>query len=293
MPKVNKINWVAERKRALTLIGQRLSEIGTDLPTDLGQLATLQSVLEVRFRPLLVEGGLKVSKSGFQIFVRSDPDMADDLTNCFKEDGTGKSLPVSVAKRARFTIAHELAHTFFFEIGEGSPRPRFSVAKPADARRLEINCNRGASTMLLPLSAMLSAMRSADFFMPEDLASFAARAIVSNKTLVLRFAETKKLPLDCGFLVAVSRNRGQLNIEALWRHPVLEGIRTEAIADAPLSKLIFHPDFVPFGGECSVVETTTPLSTGDALRFEFRCEERVMDPRTRRFFVTGRQIIHS
>jgi hypothetical protein len=105
--------WVKRRNEvddwAERLGSRYIRNAGSVGPTALGAMAREQRIKRVEFRPLLVEGGLIVESDGFIMMVRCDRDESDAFARSFSGDETGAFLP----PRQRFTIAHEIAHTFF------------------------------------------------------------------------------------------------------------------------------------------------------------------------------------
>ena len=75
-------------------------------------------------------GELKVEDSGFVIAVNRE-----------------KNKEFIDNKRERFTIAHEIAHTFFYNIAETPPQRRLSPQSDNSDEKL---CNRLAAAILLP-----------------------------------------------------------------------------------------------------------------------------------------------
>ena len=97
---------------------------GKHLPTNLGRIATRQGIREILFRPLLADGGIGLLKDGFVVYVKADPDEGESFSEQFKQDGIGLGLPRHMIRRVRFTIAHEIAHTFFYDRRSRPPMPK-------------------------------------------------------------------------------------------------------------------------------------------------------------------------
>ena len=70
-----------------------------------------------------------------------------DLTRQFAGDGTGITLPAQIVRRARSTIAHEIAHTFFYDTASMPPRPTVQIDDPASATTAStcVQPNRGVN----------------------------------------------------------------------------------------------------------------------------------------------------
>ena len=111
-------------------------------PVDLFNLARIQRVMAVDFRPMLPTGGLSFRSPGFVIYVqdlrRSKPNevaVSDPIEG-----------PLEMTTRQRFTMAHELAHTLLFDTSE-PPQPRADSPK---GKKLEALCQRAAGRILMP-----------------------------------------------------------------------------------------------------------------------------------------------
>lgn len=97
-------------------------------PVDPDELATLCGVLSIEHHPMIPEGVLESLTGGFKIHVRSN-------------------FTRGMRTRARFTIAHELVHTFFYEQNDGLPKP---LKGSPSGERLERLCHIGAGQILVP-----------------------------------------------------------------------------------------------------------------------------------------------
>jgi hypothetical protein len=99
-------------------------------PVDPANLAQFCGVVSVEPRPMVPEGVLVPVEGGFKIYFQSN-----------FESQRGTRL------RQRFTIAHEIVHTFYYDYNEGVPKP--TRGAPAGVR-LERLCHIGASQILMP-----------------------------------------------------------------------------------------------------------------------------------------------
>ena len=111
-------------------------------PVNLFNLARIQRVMAVDFRPMLPTGGLSFRSPGFVIYLQ-------DL-RLSKPNEVAVSDPIEdspkMTRRQRFTMAHELAHTLLFDTSE-PPQPREGYPKGA---KLEALCHRAARRILMP-----------------------------------------------------------------------------------------------------------------------------------------------
>jgi hypothetical protein len=110
----------------------RLAEANVRLsaPIDPTGLADFCGVLKIEYRPMIPEAVLAPIEGGFTIY----------LQNNFV-------LPNRKRARERFSLAHELAHTFFYDKNSRIPRPMRGSPR---GERLEHLCQVAASEILLP-----------------------------------------------------------------------------------------------------------------------------------------------
>jgi IrrE N-terminal-like domain len=119
-------------------------------------------------------------------------------------DSTGRAImrvnPDRPETRQRFSMAHEVVHTFFPEYElkvQCRPDPRFRDAdNPAD--RLETLCDAGAAELLFPLPCFLP--HAAKVTDAAALVALAARYGASREATVRRFAETSERCVAAVFL---------------------------------------------------------------------------------------------
>lgn len=217
---------------------QLTSEGGHAVPTDLGRIAAKRAVRVIEFRPLLVDGGLSVMPDGFRIFVRCDSDKAEKFTKLFWEDGTGKSLPAPIAKRVRYTIAHEIAHTLLFDIKKQPPRPTVETKKGQNLRGLEHACNDVAGAILLPETAIRREFLDLNELLdPDKLRAFAERALVSLPTLVIRLAHLSTITLPVGVVASIRRAEDCWILTAITRNYALRDLFSKAVVGNPVETL--------------------------------------------------------
>jgi hypothetical protein len=99
-------------------------------PIDPTQLAELCGVLGIEHRPMIPEGVLTPVEGGFRIYLQSNFAQQRD-----------------VSPRQRFTVAHELAHTFYYELSGGIPKQAKGSPRGSALERL---CHIGAGRILIP-----------------------------------------------------------------------------------------------------------------------------------------------
>jgi hypothetical protein len=136
------------------------------LPVDPGDIAKLCSVVSVEDRPMIPEGVLAPVPGGFKVFLQDN--FASDPGN---------------RVRRRFTLAHELAHTFFYSLEGDSPKP---ITGAPRGPRLERLCQFGASEILVPEVLLRQNLRSGKAASAEELIELAAAFDVSLEVIFRR-----------------------------------------------------------------------------------------------------------
>jgi len=104
-------------------------------PIDLTKLAVKRGITQIHFRPMPCDGAIGAAADGFVVQLSSDK---DQRVPCVAVDST------ALSPRQRFTLAHEIGHTFFYDGARRAVRPH------PNARLLESLCNQAARILLLP-----------------------------------------------------------------------------------------------------------------------------------------------
>src|ERR1700680_1309219 len=86
-------------------------------PVLLRPIAHRRRVTSVDFRPLLVDAMLTTHASGFRILFNSNGANPSELQGLFESEGRDQLMP----SRLRFSLAHELAHTLFYDLSDDVP----------------------------------------------------------------------------------------------------------------------------------------------------------------------------
>lgn len=174
-----------------------LHRLYSEPPRHLLELIRLCNVKDVVFKPLLVSGAITpLPSGGFRICVDSGDQRPDAYRESLldEKDG-GASLP----PRMRFTVAHELCHTFFFN---STGQCIFDAASNDQVAALESLCNRGAGALLLPEDKLASILKKSGTS-ASQLVAAARNYGISPQVLVLRIGEMTVLPQN--FMAAVAR----------------------------------------------------------------------------------------
>lgn len=250
--------WVNRRRNVCLHAEVLAEEMGGEFPINLGRIAAKRRIKKIEFQSLLVDGTIRVVDDGFEILVRCESWEGEELTESWKTDGTGSALPAKMRNRARFTVAHEIAHTFFYDVSATPPKPTIRVEHGAAARSLEHACNRAASAMLLPEAALLRDFQAVDWLNPDSLAQMAHKTVVSKAALVERLRHLRRIDHPLGIIASIEYQIGARPvIRSISRHYAFERMFPNAKVGAPLEELVEHPDFCFWGGEREVVAVET------------------------------------
>lgn len=210
--------WDLRRLDALALAESFASHPDVGFPVNLQVIAIQCRVRSITFRPLIVDGALALGSGGFEIVVRCKSFEASELNALFNAAPDGSELPARIAHKARFTIAHELAHTLFYDLKAVPPKRKFSIQTAAEVKALEQACNKAAAALLLPKQALRSHFGTANFRDPRTLAEIAAKALVAKSVVITRIPDIDPILQPLAILATVHRDGSQLVVENIWRH---------------------------------------------------------------------------
>jgi hypothetical protein len=168
--------------------------------------------------------------------------------------------------RARFTIAHELAHIFFYSKGE-PPKDRFPAGTPKAHARLERLCNEISAEMLLPTSLVREHAKTTDFRSPKSIRSLCDRAVVSPEVLVIKAAKRASWFHDPGGVLAFQREAGGWVLKASALHGMID-IFGNLKRGTPLEEIVRVPEFHLNGGPDLDVTAFVNFRTARSLGFQ-------------------------
>jgi hypothetical protein len=282
--------WPSRRRNAIQSAEAVVATVARSLPVNLNRIAATRAVQRIEFTPLLTHGGLAVRNDGFIIYVRCDTGQNVDLTARLAEDGTGRSLPAAMARRARFTIAHEIAHTFFYDIQRMPPRPKAQVHDGVLTTKLEVACNQIAGLILMPETIMQRCFANFDFVCPEELRMLTDTAMVSPEAVIRRFKHLGKLSHPEAILASVSRDGADWTISAISQHYSLRNIFMDAKVGASIKMLVDNRDFVLFGGKAREAYAQY-IGHGGKRVMRFACEIGFPSRRSRGLFIVGMPVL--
>lgn len=148
-------------------------------PIDLTTLAIKQGIARIHFRPIPCEGAIEVADDGFVVHLYS---AKEQLVPTSAVDSGALSV------RQRFTLAHEISHTFFYDPSRKPRKPR------PDAPLLERSCNYGGQCLLLPENLVEREIGTGRRFDSIEMAfDLAAAARVSVDVVIRRLDELERL----------------------------------------------------------------------------------------------------
>jgi hypothetical protein len=287
MAKRIKNPWPSQRRSAVQLAERLATTTTNSLPVDLKRIAAHRAIRRIEFTPLLTDGGLAVRSDGFVIYVRCDTGQAADLTARLAEDGTGSTLPETILRRARFTIAHEIAHTLFYDIRSMPPRAKTKVDDRISTTKLELACNQIAGLLVIPEVLMQRTFSGFEFIRPEEFRTLANTAMVSSEAVVHRFQHLRRFNHPEVILASTSKRAGEWVITAISRHYSLRNVFVGGKAGAPIKALVDEPDFILFGGEMRDAHVEYVGHGGKRMKMRFTCEVGAALRRNRALFVVG------
>jgi len=241
-PSLNR--WMEDQGDLLTM-----RKTSGKLPVPLSQIARQQLVKDVRFRPLIVDGCLTVIDDGFLIYVHCEEGNEEKLAEQFRNERSSERLPV----RIRFTIAHEIAHTFFFDTKSRPPKATLTASNYKRLRCLESACDRVAGKILLPDPILFQEARRTDFLNPDGLRRLADKAGISAIVLVRRLEESRNWRDGVAGVVSVDRVGSEYRIRRMAMHPILKSYFPKAKRRSPFKALTDNPGFVLNGGKSEQV----------------------------------------
>ena len=115
-----------------------------------------------------------------------------------------------LTQRRRFSLAHEIAHTFFFERREGNLKPR-KGGPTGD--RLEMACQRAAGLLLVPERLLKSEIQRFEAIDAMAVADLAARFDVSVEVMLRRLNEMGVFQSGLAPVLARHGHGGSFEIE--------------------------------------------------------------------------------
>lgn len=229
-------NQILGRCEALTRTSDYLA------PVALKGIAESCGVSRVEFRPLLIDGGLAIEDKAFVVFVNCDKATTSDLSKRFSDGG--QTLP----PRMRFTIAHELIHTFFFEKSNIELKSRIKAIHYKEHESLEQACNFGANLLLVPPGQLAQQLRTTNELTARVIVDLAKKFNVSIQTVLIAL-NTLRSHESHRFLAALVTSKDKsLLVQASAADPVTRRVFPAAKSGSFLNDVMTIPNLRVFGG---------------------------------------------
>jgi IrrE N-terminal-like domain len=195
-----------------------LSVSSEKFPILLRELAKRRRITGVEFQPLLVDAMLTTHTDGFRVLFNSGNRDPKELKTRYY----GENEQQLTDNRIRFSLAHEFAHTLFYDLKSNPPK----IAKAFRAgggktalENLERNCDRLAAHLLLPTRLFEAVVLNMKEISADTLRDLAREAGVSVEVIIRRL----------GTRSALLRKRYFFGCIAMIRHD-LSGVRIRAVS---------------------------------------------------------------
>jgi hypothetical protein len=156
------------------------------VPIDLGAISgEIGAVVEER--EMIPEAAMQVKGGRFHIYLQSN----------FKD------LP-GITSRRRFSLAHEIGHTLFYEKRDGKLKPRKDAPK---GDGLEAACHKAASMILVPNKALRAEVRQRKLDVTSSIVELAGRFEVSIEVMLRRLNDLGVF--ESGWVPILTRRSGE------------------------------------------------------------------------------------
>jgi len=190
----------------------RCLEGGTEPPTDLFALAHMRRVKKIYLRPMVGEGATYAVNGGFEIAVRDR--IRDEVIRLDLDDPRRPPLEA----RQRFTLAHEIAHTLYYDLNKQRP---VLINDSPRGDMLEAFCNRAAGMFLLP-DALLRADLAGRPVSLEALRWLSRRYRASSSAVIRRIDELGIVKPEDHAIIYTERRADEVEIVAAFVPPPLQ-----------------------------------------------------------------------
>jgi len=200
-----------DRRFVRQMVCRVLAAVGTScIPVDLCSIAQYQGVHAVRLAPILPHGIMAPDTIGFTIHLKSRHEHVIDLPAASGPQRPPVNLRLSA--RQRFTLAHEIVHTFFYRWESGSPE---LMTGAPNGHKLEALCQFGAGLLTVPDHLLYAHVR-------EDWRLSSASQVVrlcgefgvSPEVLLRRIGEDQSL-IEMGSAVVLAKTDPHADVSAI------------------------------------------------------------------------------
>jgi hypothetical protein len=184
------------------------------------RLAKKREIAQIHFRPMPCDGAIEVAGDGFVVHMKS---AKEQLVPTSAVDS------IALSARQRFTLAHEISHTFFYDASRKPSKPH------PDPQLLESLCNYGAARLLLPDDLVEREIGTGRRFGSIEMArDIASTAQVSMEVLLQRLDELERLKeTDYALLLFKRQDDGSIVTIGACLNGIFGGLPRPALYAAP------------------------------------------------------------
>ena len=211
-------------------------------PVDLYAVAHHRRVKNLKLRFIVPRGMLVPVEGGFEVYIRDKNAKDFDLETSKQEPAT------LLSTRQRFSLAHEIAHTFYYNITDNIPSPANVESTPD----LEAKCNRTAGRILVPTDLLSKEIGDLGAIDQSLIRSLASKFRVSLPVMIDRVAEAERSNTIQRCVVLVKRRSDACQIQAFYFGAGLLSILPRPtkykpiahwLSDLPMKDLVRSGDF--------------------------------------------------
>jgi IrrE N-terminal-like domain len=271
MPPEISDKWLGWRREVVRRAEGLVSRLRiSDLPVPLRPVVKASGVNKIELRPLLMDGGLAQADDGFTIYVDCPVHLRDVWYAALNDDrDQGRSIPGA----SRFTIAHEVAHTFFFRRESAGWIRMIEADHPKEIQSLERTCNLAASRLLVPENLLGELVSGLDRFSPRNVISLADKFNVSTHVLVGRLGNLSRFePSRSAMVAVISRGDSGLRLRALASDTRTSEAFPAAKVGRPAQYFVGDRRLQFLGGTERRIRIRVPESGGRTALCEVECE---------------------
>jgi hypothetical protein len=173
-------------------------------PVDLYAVARHKHISHLGFRFIIPRGVLVPMTGGFQVYLRDSVRRDVDIS-----EGEPRGF---LSVRQRFSLAHEIAHTFFYKLSDSIPVPDDTVSNGFE---LEQVCDRTAGHILVPTSLLHREIEDYEKIDAAFIRSIASKFQTSLTVMIQRISAVASNPLERCVLLA-RRLNADAEIRAIY-----------------------------------------------------------------------------
>lgn len=239
-------------------------------PVDLFAVARACRVQSTAIRKMIPRGGMEAVEGGFRIYIRGDEN---------RELALDEAEIAGLTNRQRFTLAHELGHTLFFDWTRSRPRP---LEKAPKNQELEDLCDIAAANLLVPIDYLWPRVKARYQMSTNDVLSWAEEFRVSAEMMVGQIALAGCPAVDRVLIVARKLGGSDAQVRRSW-------------FGAEFGSLLRRPrDFQRLSHAADVLAMATQKADGDV--WQATCHgrqvrvQRVPHPRSPGYFFVEAQV---